>query len=53
MSKDLIGSLLFNYIRYFNEEEMVDHVASIQYLGQTTNTPAALRVNSTYIIDLS
>ena len=30
--------------RYYIEDEMVNHVKSINYMGMTTNTPAALTV---------
>ena len=35
----------FSTYRYFDEKEMIDHVGDIEYMGQTTNTPAALLVN--------
>ena len=43
----MLISLISNFLsyRYYDEEEMIDHVGGIDYLGQTTNTPAALMVN--------
>ena len=35
--------------RYFDEEEMIHRVSGIAYMGQTTNTPAALSVNLKYL----
>ncbi len=30
--------------RYFEEEDMLNHIKEIRYIGQMTNTPIALRV---------
>ena len=42
-------NLLLIY-RYYDENEMCNHIDNIQYMGMTTNTPEALVVRCLYLL---